>query len=79
MAVQVLTYITYDCEDAQGITMEDFQKLTEAEKIDMFYSFEEYVWQEAETKSEAIWRHDDAFQEWHEDVKSGYNGPRKFY
>ena len=79
MAVQVLTYITDDCEDAQGITMEDFQKLSKDEKIDLFYSFEEYVWQESESKSEAIWRHDDAFEEWKEDVISGYDGPRKFY
>ena len=77
--MKVLTYITHDCEDAQCITLEDLWKLSEIERIDLFDTFEEYVWQEAESKSEAIWRHDDAFQEWQEDVKYGYNGPRIYY
>lgn len=66
--MKVLTYIRDNCEDVEGITMEDFEKLSKSEKIDLFYSLEEYVWQEAESKSEAIWRHDEAFMEWKQDV-----------
>lgn len=77
--MKVMTYITYDCEDAQGITMEDFLKLSESEKVDLFYNIEEYVWHEAESKSEAIWRHDDAFAEWQEDVNNGAETSQKYY
>ena len=77
--MKVMTYITYDCEDAQGITLEDFKNLSESEKDDLFDNIAEYVWHESESKSEAIWRHDEAFFEWQEDVNNGVDTSNKFY
>lgn len=61
-----LAYCTYEDDNAQAMTEEEYKQGL-FNKID----WEEYVWIEAETKSEALALYDQAMGEYETDLKEG--------
>lgn len=61
-----VTFIAYDNEDVQCLTRDEY--LDEPSQSE---NWEEWIWQFADSKEQAIAQHYAKHDEWNEDVKSG--------
>lgn len=61
-----VTFVTYDCEDVQCLSAEEFR-----EDMSVMDNFEEWVWQFADSKEQAIAQHFAKHDEWNADVNAG--------
>ena len=59
--MKIVTFTTYDNEDPQALTADEFNALPEAP------DWSEYVWQEATDKPSAIARHQEAMDAYEAD------------
>lgn len=66
-----LTYTTYDNEDVRGMTEAEYQ-------VNGLPDWDEYVWIEADSLSEAIALHDQSMDAYEQDVKAGRK-PKRTY